>query len=482
MSRSTVPCPVTSPVGRTIAYPPRRSTRGAGLRRPRERALTRRKRPGARSETSTPPRRGRAAGSPVIHESGSNAASHSSALIRAMSEGPNSSKSYSSSTRSRSAARSSASSGASPLLSWDASPRGFAAVGLVRRPVRRRLRIRFGRGVLHCPPVRAPDANCFRLPTGRWGRPGRSAPESHRGAADRGVLRAGDPIAGNGRRVGYRGGGRAVGDCELPVPAVRGMDYDRHRDRDVDRSHAAPAIYRRRAGTYDRPDRRVDDSAALRPPVRARRDPRVSGRQAYALLAFALTGIARILQAKHNADAYEDPDVDIDEIHEDMGHWRARLRAGVAGFMLLWAVRVGDRALPALRPPRRADVLTGVALPRARERRRPRNAASTAPTDRFNPVFAVVPVSWQSLSICSGPSSTSSTRPTPRRSSPANWSRAASRYRTTGTSRTASDTWTPRRARRSRSPLMWRTRSTPAASRPPTTSSGTPSSRRSTPT
>jgi len=35
----------------------------------------------------------------------------------------------------------------------------------------------------------------------------------------------------------------------------------------------------------------------------------------------------------------------------------------------------------------------------------------------------------------------------PRRSSPANWSRAASRYRTTGTSRTASDTWTPRRAR-----------------------------------
>jgi len=60
------------------------------------------------------------------------------------------------------------------------------------------------------------------------------------------------------------------------------------------------------------------------------------GVQAYALLAFALTGIVRILQAKRNADAYEDPDVDIDEIHEDMGHWRARLRAGVAGFMLLW--------------------------------------------------------------------------------------------------------------------------------------------------
>ena len=60
------------------------------------------------------------------------------------------------------------------------------------------------------------------------------------------------------------------------------------------------------------------------------------GLQAYALLAFALTGIFRILQAKRNADVYEDPDVDIDEIHEDMGHWRARLRVGVAGFMILW--------------------------------------------------------------------------------------------------------------------------------------------------
>ena len=60
------------------------------------------------------------------------------------------------------------------------------------------------------------------------------------------------------------------------------------------------------------------------------------GLQAYALLAFALTGIVRILQAKRNADAYDDPTVDIDEIHEDMGHWRNRLRVGVAGFMLLW--------------------------------------------------------------------------------------------------------------------------------------------------
>jgi hypothetical protein len=60
------------------------------------------------------------------------------------------------------------------------------------------------------------------------------------------------------------------------------------------------------------------------------------GLQAYALLAFALTGIIRIFQAKRNADAYDDPDVDIDELHEDMGHWRSRLRAGVAGFMVLW--------------------------------------------------------------------------------------------------------------------------------------------------
>lgn len=62
----------------------------------------------------------------------------------------------------------------------------------------------------------------------------------------------------------------------------------------------------------------------------------VLGLQAYAMLAFALTGIVRIFQAKRNADAYEDPSVDIDELHEDMSHWRKRLRAGVAGFMLLW--------------------------------------------------------------------------------------------------------------------------------------------------
>ncbi len=60
------------------------------------------------------------------------------------------------------------------------------------------------------------------------------------------------------------------------------------------------------------------------------------GLQAYALLVFALTGIVRIFQAKRNADAYHDPDADIDDLHEDMNHWRKRLRVGVAGFMILW--------------------------------------------------------------------------------------------------------------------------------------------------
>ncbi|WP_418281691.1 DUF7321 family protein [Halorubrum sp. DTA98] len=60
------------------------------------------------------------------------------------------------------------------------------------------------------------------------------------------------------------------------------------------------------------------------------------GLQAYALLVFALTGIVRILQAKRNANAYHDPDADLDDLHEHMGHWRSRLRVGVAGFMILW--------------------------------------------------------------------------------------------------------------------------------------------------
>lgn len=62
------------------------------------------------------------------------------------------------------------------------------------------------------------------------------------------------------------------------------------------------------------------------------------GLQAYALLFFALTGIVRIFQAKRNADVYHDPDreIELDDLHENMGHWRTRLRIGVFGFLILW--------------------------------------------------------------------------------------------------------------------------------------------------
>lgn len=62
------------------------------------------------------------------------------------------------------------------------------------------------------------------------------------------------------------------------------------------------------------------------------------GVQAFALLAFALTGIVRIFQAKRAHDLYHDPDrdVDLDELHPDMGAWRFRLRVGVFGYLLFW--------------------------------------------------------------------------------------------------------------------------------------------------
>jgi hypothetical protein len=64
----------------------------------------------------------------------------------------------------------------------------------------------------------------------------------------------------------------------------------------------------------------------------------VLGLQAYAMLAFALTGIVRIFQAKYNADLYDDPDqdVDLDDLHENMGAWRGRLRVGVFGYVIFW--------------------------------------------------------------------------------------------------------------------------------------------------
>jgi hypothetical protein len=64
----------------------------------------------------------------------------------------------------------------------------------------------------------------------------------------------------------------------------------------------------------------------------------VLGLQAYAMLTFALTGIVRIFQAKRAANLYRDPDpdVDLDDLHEDMGAWRGRLRIGVFGYVLFW--------------------------------------------------------------------------------------------------------------------------------------------------
>jgi len=64
----------------------------------------------------------------------------------------------------------------------------------------------------------------------------------------------------------------------------------------------------------------------------------VLGLQAYAMLAFALTGIVRIFQAKYAANLYRDPgqDVDLNDLHENMGAWRGRLRIGVFGYVIFW--------------------------------------------------------------------------------------------------------------------------------------------------
>jgi hypothetical protein len=64
----------------------------------------------------------------------------------------------------------------------------------------------------------------------------------------------------------------------------------------------------------------------------------VLGLQAYAMLAFALTGIVRIFQVKRQADLYRDPDpsLSIDELHENVPDWRRRLRIGVFGYVLFW--------------------------------------------------------------------------------------------------------------------------------------------------
>ncbi|NEU56632.1 hypothetical protein [Halorussus sp. MSC15.2] len=64
------------------------------------------------------------------------------------------------------------------------------------------------------------------------------------------------------------------------------------------------------------------------------------GLQAYAMLLVALTGIVRIFQVKYQHDMYDsdarEEDVDIGELHENMGAWRGRLRIGVVGYVLFW--------------------------------------------------------------------------------------------------------------------------------------------------
>ncbi|MFB6299515.1 MAG: hypothetical protein ABEH65_04570 [Halobacteriales archaeon] len=62
------------------------------------------------------------------------------------------------------------------------------------------------------------------------------------------------------------------------------------------------------------------------------------GLQAYAMLVFALTGIVRIFQVKRRHDLYNDPDQDVDltDLHENMGAWRGRLRIGVVGYVVFW--------------------------------------------------------------------------------------------------------------------------------------------------
>jgi len=63
------------------------------------------------------------------------------------------------------------------------------------------------------------------------------------------------------------------------------------------------------------------------------------GVQAYAMLAFGLTGIVRIFRAKRRHDLYieYDEDVLLDEIgDETVAHWRWRLRVGVFGYLIFW--------------------------------------------------------------------------------------------------------------------------------------------------
>lgn len=66
----------------------------------------------------------------------------------------------------------------------------------------------------------------------------------------------------------------------------------------------------------------------------------IVGIQAYAFLLFAMTGIVPIFLAKYRHDLYHDPtqDIDLDELHENMGAWRFRLRVGVFGYLGCWLI------------------------------------------------------------------------------------------------------------------------------------------------
>lgn len=65
------------------------------------------------------------------------------------------------------------------------------------------------------------------------------------------------------------------------------------------------------------------------------------GLQAYAFLILAISGVWKIFRAKQRHDRYANPDQDIalTELDpEKMSAWRARLRVGVIGWMVLWIV------------------------------------------------------------------------------------------------------------------------------------------------
>ena len=63
------------------------------------------------------------------------------------------------------------------------------------------------------------------------------------------------------------------------------------------------------------------------------------GLQAYAMLAFAFTGIVRVFRAKYEHDLYNDYDEDVllDEIGTDrLRFFRRRIRIGVFGYVFFW--------------------------------------------------------------------------------------------------------------------------------------------------